>query len=117
MEAKAVAKYIRMSPRKVRLVADLVRDKSVGEALNLLHFTQKRSALPVEKLLRSAVSNMMNKEEASKLEPEDLYIKEIYVDEGPMMKRFRPRAMGRATMIRKRFSHITIVVSDAPAKE
>jgi len=117
MEAKAVARYVRMSPRKVRLVADMVRGKSVGSALNVLHFTQKRGALPVEKLLRSAVANMMNKEEASKLEPEDLFVKTIFVDQGPMMKRFRPRAMGRATMIRKRFSHITIIVSDVPAKE
>jgi large subunit ribosomal protein L22 len=112
MEARAVAHYIRMAPRKVRQVADMVRGRSVEEAINLLHFTPKRGSLPVEKVLRSAVANAMNKEENSKLEPEDLFIKTIYVDQGPTMRRYNPGPMGRANLIRKRFCHITVIVSD-----
>ncbi len=112
MEARAVARYIRMSPRKVRQVVDLVRGKSVEDAINLLHFTQQRASGPVEKLLRSAIANAMNKEEASKLDPEDFFIKEIWVDQGPMMKRYNPGPMGRASLIRKRFCHISVIVSD-----
>ncbi len=112
MEAKAVARYIRMSPRKVRQVVDLIRGKSVEEAINLLHFTPKRGSGPVEKVLRSAVANAMNKEESSKLDPEDLFVKKIYVDEGPTMRRYNPGPMGRASLIRKRFCHISVVVSD-----
>ena len=82
MEAKAVAKYIRMSPRKVRRVADLIRGKNVGEALNILHFTRKEASTPLEKTLRSAVSNMLNVEGSSKVDPDDLYIKELQVNEG-----------------------------------
>lgn len=114
VEARAVAKYIRIAPRKARLVVDLVRGKSVEDALNTLHFTPKRASGPVEKLLRSAVSNALNKEEGAKLNPEELFIKEIKVDEGPTMRRFRPGPMGRAGMIRKRSCHITIVVADQP---
>lgn len=112
MEARAISKYIRMSPRKVRKVIDLIRGKSVDEAINLLHFVPNRSSQPIEKTLRSAVANMMNKEEASKLNPDDLVIKTIYVDQGPTMKRYRPGPMGRASIIRKRFCHITVIVSD-----
>jgi large subunit ribosomal protein L22 len=114
MEARAVARYIRMSPRKVRQVVDLVRGRSVEEAINLLHFTTKRGSVPVEKLLRSAVANAMNEEEASKLDPEDFFIKEIRVDQGPTMRRYNPGPMGRASIIRKRFCHISVVVSDEP---
>jgi large subunit ribosomal protein L22 len=114
MEAKAIAKYIRMSPRKVRQVVDLIRGRSVEEAINMLHFTPKRASEPVEKVLRSAVSNAMNKEEAAKLDPEDLFIKEIYVDQGPTMRRYNPGPMGRASLIRKRFCHISVVVTDNP---
>ena len=96
MEARANARYIRMSPRKIRLVADLVRGKSVEEAINLLHFTPKRGSVPVEKLLRSAVANALNMEEGSKLDPEDFFI-------GPM---------GRASLIRKRSCHISVIISD-----
>lgn len=112
MEAKAFARYIRMSPRKVRQVVDLVRGRSVEEAINLLHFTPKRASNPVEKVLRSAVSNAMNSEEAAKLEPEDLFIKEIWVDQGPTMRRYNPGPMGRASVIRKRFCHISVIVTD-----
>lgn len=112
MEAKAHARYIRMSPRKVRQVVDLVRGKSVDEAINVLHFTPKRSAGPVEKLVRSAVANAMNKEDGADYAPEDLFVKKIWVDEGPTMRRYNPGPMGRASLIRKRFCHISIVVGD-----
>jgi len=112
MEAKALARFIRMSPRKVRQVVDLVRGKPVEEAINLLHFTSKRSSEPVEKLVRSAVANAMNMEEAAKLQPEDFYIKEIKVDDGPTMRRYNPGPMGRAGIIRKRFCHISVVVAN-----
>jgi len=111
MEARAIAKYVRMSPRKVRRVADLIRGKSVVEALNVLHFTSKTASLPLEKTLRSAVSNMLNLEGSSKVDPDDLYIKEIRVDEGVTLKRFRAAAMGRAVRIRKPTSHILIKVA------
>lgn len=112
MEARAVMKYVRMAPRKVQQVASLIRGKGVDEAINILHFTPKAASVPVEKALRSAVSNMLNREETTKVDPEDLFVKDIRVDQGPTMKRIRPRAMGRATRIRKRTSHITIVVAE-----
>ncbi len=112
MEARAVAKYIRMSPRKVRRVADLIRGKNVGEAINILHFTRKAASVPVEKVLRSAVSNMLNIEESSKVDPDELYVKEIRVDEGVTLKRFRAASMGRAVRIRKRTSHISVIVAE-----
>jgi large subunit ribosomal protein L22 len=117
MEARSIAKYIRISPRKARQVVDLIRGRSVEEAINLLHFTPKASSGPVEKTLRSAVANALNKEEGSKLNPEDLFIKEIKVDEGPTMRRYRPGPMGRAHMIRKRMCHITIIVSDLAVQD
>ncbi|UCE04771.1 MAG: 50S ribosomal protein L22 [bacterium] len=112
MEAKAVAKYIRMSPRKIRRLADLIRGKNVGEALNILHFTGKAASMPLEKTLRSAVANMLNIEGSSKVDPDDLYIKELRIDEGITLRRFRAASMGRAVRIRKRTSHITIKVAE-----
>ena len=112
MEAKAAAKYIRMSPRKVRQVVDLIRGKSVETAINILHFTPKRGSVPVEKVLRSAVANALNKEEGSKLNPDDFYVRSISVDQGPTMRRYRPGPMGRANIIRKRSCHISVVVSN-----
>lgn len=111
MEAKAVAKYIRMSPRKIRRVADLVRGKQVGEALNILHFTRKAASEPLEKTLRSAIANMLNLEGSSKVDPEELYVKEVRIDEGVTLRRFRAASMGRAVRIRKRTSHILIKVA------
>lgn len=113
--ARAVAKYIRISPRKVRQVADLIRGKTVEDALNKLHFVTNRSTVPVEKVLRSAVANALNMDESSKLNPEDLLVKEIQVNEGPTMRRYNPGPMGRATLIRKRSCHISVVVSDNAA--
>lgn len=112
MEAKAVAKYIRMSPRKIRRVADLIRGKNVGQAINILHFTRKEATIPLEKVLRSAVSNMLNIEGSSKVDPDELFIKELRVDEGITLRRFRAASMGRAVRIRKRTSHITIKVAE-----
>ncbi len=116
MEAKAIAKYIRMSPRKVRLVADMIRGKQVEEAMNLLHFSSKRASKPVEKTLRSAVANAMNKESAAKIDPEELYVNEIQINEGPTMRRYNPGPMGRASLIRKRSCHIHVTVSDVPVR-
>ena len=108
----ATAKYVRMAPRKVRLVVDQIRNKSVSHALELLQFAEVAAAVPVEKVLRSAVANAENN---NNLRANNLYIAEAYVDEGPTLKRIRPRAKGSASRINKRTSHITIVV--APRKE
>jgi len=104
-----VAKFIRVSPRKVRLVVDQIRGKGVEEALNILKFVPKRSAAIVAKTLRSAVANAEN---TQSVDVDRLYVKRVTVDEGGMWKRFIPRAMGRATRIRKRLSHITVVVDE-----
>lgn len=112
MKAKVTAKWVRMSPRKVRLVVDLIRGKEVDEALNILHFTAKAASKPVEKALRSAVANILNEEGKTRVDPENLVITEARVDGGLTMKRFRAASMGRAMRIRKRTSHITLVVSD-----
>ncbi len=109
MQAKAVAKYIRISPRKVMQVADLVRGKKIGEALAILKFTPKGSALPIEKVVKSAIANAEHNYE---MDTDALYISQIHIDQGPTLKRFKPRAMGRADLIRKRTSHITVVVSE-----
>ena len=109
MEAKAIARYIRMSPRKVRLVADLIRGKGSEEALNILSFTKKAAAKIILKLLKSAIANATQKKT---IDIDRLFVKKITVDQGPTMKRFQPRALGRATMIRKRTSHITIVLDE-----
>ena len=107
-----------MSPRKVRQVIDLIRGRSVDESMHTLQFVAKGAKEPVEKTLRSAVANIFNNsKEGAQLEASDLYVKEAFVDEGPTMKRFRARAMGRATMVRKRTSHITIVVGERTGKQ
>jgi large subunit ribosomal protein L22 len=110
MEARAVAKYVRVSPRKVRLVMDEIRGKKVGEALNLLAFSPQKGAFLLKKLIHSAVANAENRAD---IDVDALYIKRIFADEGPTLKRFRPRAMGRATKIRKRTSHLTVVLDEA----
>jgi large subunit ribosomal protein L22 len=107
MEAKAIARYVRVSPRKARLVVDMIRGKSAGEAANILRFTPKGAAEVVAKVLDSAVANA---EHNLKIKPETLFVSQAFVDEGPTLKRIRPRAMGRAFKIRKRTSHVTIVV-------
>ncbi len=117
METRAKAKWIRKSPRKVRQVADTVRGRGVDEALNLLHFSAKGAALPLEKVIRSAVANILNMESKSKVEPENLYVKEIQVNEGFTLKRFRAASMGRASRIRKRTCHILVTVAEVESKK
>lgn len=112
MEVFAKAKHIRMSPKKVRLVVDLVRGMDLGEAESQLRFMKKASARPVLKLIRSAKANAENN---FKLEPGSLFIKTITVDGGPVMHRWKPRAFGRATPIRKRTSHITVILDEKRA--
>jgi len=109
METRAVAKYIRMSPQKVRLVADLVRGKKIEEAKRILLYTRKYAAEPVSKVLNSAVASA---KQNPNIDENILYVKEIYVDNGPSLKRWRARAQGRAAAIKKRMSHITVVLSE-----
>ncbi|MBI4496165.1 MAG: 50S ribosomal protein L22 [Deltaproteobacteria bacterium] len=109
MEARAVAKYLRLSPRKVRYSADLIRGKRVEEALTILSLVPQGGARVVSKVLRSALANAgQNKS----IDVDTLFVKTICVDQGPTLKRFRPRPMGRAGRIRKRTSHITVVLSE-----
>ena len=116
MEAKAIQRYVRQSARKVRLVADLVRGKDIETVLNLLHFNNKKASEAVEKVIRSAVSNLMNSEGGAGLSPENMYLKTIYVDGGATAKRFRAGSMGRASIIRRRSCHITVVVAEKENK-
>ena len=110
MEAKAIARTVRMSPRKARIVVDLIRGKSVREAEAILLYTPKAATEPVAKLLKSAIANAENNLDLNR---EELVIAEIYANQGPTLKRFRPRAHGRASAIRKRTSHITVVLDQA----
>ncbi len=110
MEAKAVAKYIKRSPRKVREVVDVVRGKRVRKALPILDHTKKHAAEDVEQVIMSAVSNARDQD--PDVDVDSLVINEIYVDEGPTDYRWRPRAMGRATQTRKRSSHITVKLKE-----
>jgi large subunit ribosomal protein L22 len=109
MESRAVTRNIRISPQKARLVADLIRGKKAEEALLILQFTPKKAALVLSKTLRSAIANAT---ETQNVDPDALYVKKTYVDGGATMKRFTPRAHGRATPIRKRTSHFTVVVDE-----
>jgi large subunit ribosomal protein L22 len=109
METRAVAKYVRISPRKIRLVMNQVRGKQVEEALNMLSFTPKRGARILKKLVNSAVANA---EQNTDVDVDSLYIMRVYADEGPTLKRWRPRAQGRATSIRKRTSHLTVILNE-----
>lgn len=105
----ATAKYVRVSPRKARLMVDLIRGKSVKDAKAILALTPRGAAPIVGKVLASAVANAENNQD---LLPDELVVARAYVDEGPTLKRFRPRAMGRASRIRKRTSHITVSVEE-----
>ena len=109
MEAKSVSRHIRISPQKARLVADLVRGKKVETAINTLRFMPKKGARILRKVIESAVSNAGQNEA---IDVDTLYVKRIFVDGGPMLKRMRPRAMGRASRILKRSSHITVVLDE-----
>lgn len=109
MEAKAVAKYIRIAPRKVRVVMNLIRGKSVAEAFAILKFTPKAGADVIEKVLKSAVANAEN---TFDMNVDKLYVSSAYVDQGPTLKRIHPRSRGQAFSILKRTSHVTVIVSE-----
>lgn len=110
MQTRAVAKYIRISPTKARQVIDLIRGKSAKEAISILNLTPKKASHLVGKVLFSALANAQQKKAG--INPEGLYVKEAYADDGPRLRRFRARAMGRTGPILKRTSHITIVMAD-----
>jgi len=109
VEAKAIVKYVRLSPRKVRQVVDLIRGKKVNEALAILRYVPKRASEVVTKAVKSAAANAENN---MQMERDELFVTSCFVDQGPTLKRFQPRAMGRADVIRKRTSHITVMVGD-----
>ncbi len=109
MEAKAISKFIRISPRKVRQVVDLIRGKKVNEALAILRYTPKRASDAVTKVVKSAAANAENN---LQLDKDELIVTACFVDQGPTYKRYQPRAMGRADILRKRTSHITVIVGD-----
>ena len=114
MEAKAVEKYIRMSPRKMRYVVDMIKLRSIEDAVDILSLTPKKAAAIVKKAIQSAVSNAT---ENHKMKEDDLFISKILVNEGPTLKRLRPRARGRANRIRKRTSHLSVYVSNGKEEE
>ncbi len=114
MEARAIKKYLRMSPRKIRVVVDLIRGKKVSEALAILKFCPKAGAIEVERVLRSAVANLQNLKDRGSLDPEYVLVKKVFVDSSVTLKRILPAPMGRAYRLRKRSAHITIVVEDLP---
>ncbi len=109
MEVKARASNIRISPRKARQITDIIKGKDIQDAKNIVAFTPKKAAKIVGKVLDSAIANAENNND---LDRETLYIKRAFVDQGPTMKRVRPRAQGRATLIRKRSSHITVILEE-----
>ena len=115
MQAKAEARYIRMSPQKIRLVVDLIRGQKAGDAINILRGTNKRIAPSVEKVLRSAIANAENR--FSDVDVDKLLVTEAYVNEGPRMKRVRPAPMGRAYRYQRRMSHIVVKVGDGAKTE
>ena len=110
MQARAVAKYVRSSPRKARLVLDLIRGREAGDAMNLLRFTKKRLAREVEKVLRSAIANAEGKSET--VDVDDLYVSEAYANDGPRARRIRPAPMGRAHPYQRRTCHIVVEVTE-----
>lgn len=109
LDVKAIAKYIRISPSKVNIVLKMIRGKSIKDAFSILLFIDKRSSKIIEKVLKSAVSNAENN---NGMDINSLFVKEAYANEGPVLKRFRPRAQGRAFRINKRTTHITMVVGE-----
>ncbi len=109
MEIRAKARFVRISPQKIRLIMGQVRGKKVEEALNLLSFAPQRGARILKKLLDSAVANA---QQNADMDVDSLYIAKVYADEGPTLKRWRPRAQGRATRIRKRTSHLTVILGE-----
>jgi large subunit ribosomal protein L22 len=115
MEAKAEARYIRVSPQKARLVVDLIRGQNAGAAINTLRATNKRIAPAVEKVLQSAIANVQDRFED--VDVDELFVSEAYVNDGPRMKRIRPAPMGRAYRYQRRLAHIVIKVADKEQEE
>ncbi|PWB80410.1 MAG: 50S ribosomal protein L22 [Candidatus Methylomirabilota bacterium] len=113
MECRAVGRYIGIPPRKARLVVDLIRGRGISQALDTMKYTRKYAARVIEKILKSAIANAQHNHGAKNIDR--LFVKEAFVDQGPTIKRFRPRAMGRANPIKKRSSHITIVLTEKEA--
>ena len=109
IKIRAIARYIRVSPRKIRLLMREIKGKKVEEALNLLTFAPQKGAPILRKLINSALANASQYPD---IDVDNLFIRHIYADEGPTLKRFRPRAMGRATRIRKRTSHLTVILDE-----
>jgi len=116
MEAYAIKRYLRMSPRKVRLVVDLIRGKKASEALAILKFCPKAGSIEVERVLRSALSNLQNLKERGTVDPENVIVKRAYVDQSVTLKRILPAPMGRAYRLRKRSCHISISVEEIQPK-
>lgn len=116
MEAQAINRFVGTSPRKMMIVIDLIRGRGVEEALTVLHFSPKHAAKSAERVLRSAISNLQSKDEGGRADTSTMYVKEVFVNGGPMMKRISPAPMGRAFRIRKRSHHLTIVVATREAK-
>lgn len=116
MESRAVSKYVRMSPRKLRRVAELIKGESVDRALNVLNLTPMAASKAIFRTLKSAASNAIATEGSAKVKVEDLFVKKISIDVGPTWKRIRPASMGRAFMIRKRTSHISVIVAERQKK-
>ncbi len=112
MDSRAVTRWVHLSPPKARLVIDLIRGKSVSQAIEILDNTPRRASDIIKQTLESAVANAMHREDGGHAKAEDLFIKTAFVDVGPSLKRFLTRAMGRATRIRKRLAHITIIVGE-----
>ena len=111
LDAVAKSKFVRQSAKKVRKILGLIRGQRVEAALNILHFAPQKSSSIIEKTIHSAVSNYIQSYSSDNPDTNNLFVKEVFVDEGPTMRRFRPASMGRASRIRKRSSHITVVVS------
>jgi len=111
MESRAIKRYIGSSPRKMRLVVDLIRNKSVEESIAILRFSKKHPAVDVEKTVRSAYSNLVNAHDTGRIKMDEVFVKEAFVDVGPTMKRMLPAPQGRAFRIRKRSAHLTVIVN------
>ncbi len=116
MEVRAVSKYVRMSPRKLRRVAELIRGEPVDKALNILEFTHKAASRALYKTLKSAAANAIAAEGTARIKVENLFVKQVTVDGGPIWKRVRPASMGRAYLIRKRTAHIGITIVEKKAE-
>jgi large subunit ribosomal protein L22 len=117
MEALAVTRFVVISPRKAKLTADLIKGKPVNEAIAILRFTPRKATESIVKTLQSAVANAIDKEGSGKLDADELFVKNAIIDPGPIMPRWRPRAYGRASRIRKRMSHIKVIVTTEMPRE